>query len=138
MLCFKWREGSSWSGKWFLCFLIRAVLLTGEPLRCWRDFLEQHSLHAHGSDSFLTWPLAVLCVLVCLPYRNARMHFLGFHCPVVFSYKSPRFHLASLASLRGPVTANARGDGPQALAFGLIPPLHHPWMHTSPPPPPGP
>lgn len=57
---------------------------------------------------------------------------------VFFSYKSPRFHLAPLASLRGPVTAHTKGDGPQALAFGLAPPLHHPWMHTSPPLPPGP
>ena len=70
--------------------------------------------------------------------KECTKHFLGFHCPVVYSYKSPRFHLASLASLRGPVTTNTRGDGPQALAFGLTPPLHHPWMHTSPPPPPGP
>ena len=71
-------------------------------------------------------------------YTNAPSRLPLPCCCFFFSYKSPRFHLAPLASLRGPVTAHTRGDSPQALAFGLAPPLHHPWMHTSPPPPPGP
>lgn len=53
------KSGQLVVGKRFLSFIIRAVLLALVNLSNTRGtFLK---LHTHCFDSFLTWPLAVLC-----------------------------------------------------------------------------